>query len=88
MDLAHTGEEWIAAGEQGSTAPCHGCEEALKPLSTAEDKGTRDNEKLVLSKCLASPQKLQVGQGVLVRAPQGWRSGQWQGMAVAVLYPQ
>ncbi|XP_032910148.1 uncharacterized protein LOC116993538 isoform X2 [Catharus ustulatus] len=46
---ASTGDEWIAAGEQGSTAPCHGCAGASNPLSAAEDKDTRDDEELVLS---------------------------------------
>lgn len=85
---ASTGDEEIAAEEQGSTAPWHGCAGASNSLSTTEDKDTRDNEELVLSQCLASLQSLQPGQGVLVGAPQGWGSGQCQGMAVALLCPQ
>lgn len=68
---ASTGDERIAAEEQGSTAPCHGHAEASNSLSTAGDKDTRDNEELVLSQCLVSPQSLQPGQQVLVGAPQG-----------------
>lgn len=54
-------------GMQGLPALC---------LSSAEDKDTRDDEELVLSQCLGSLQSLQLGQGVLVGAPQGWGSGQ------------
>lgn len=71
LGAASTGDEWIAAGEQGSTAPCHGRAGASNSLSTAEDKDTGDDEELVLSQCLTSPQSLQSGQGMLVGAPQG-----------------
>lgn len=83
---ASTGDEWIAAGEQGSAAPCHGCAGASNSLSAVEDKDTRDDEELVLSQGLA--RALWLGQGVLVEALQGWRSCQCQGTAVAVLCPQ
>ncbi|KAF4795996.1 Fibronectin type III domain-containing protein 4 [Turdus rufiventris] len=63
---ASTGDEWIAAGEQGSTAPCHGCAGASNSLSAVEDKDMRDDEELVLSQGLA--RALWLGQGVLVEA--------------------
>lgn len=50
---ASTGDEWIAAGQQGSTLPCHGWAGPSNSLS-AEDKDTRGDEGLVLSQCLAA----------------------------------
>lgn len=65
---ASTAEEWIPAGEQGSTAPhrCHAG--ASRPLPAAGDKDTNAQEERVLAQCLAGLQSVQPGQGVLAGA--------------------
>lgn len=65
---ASIGDEWIPAGEQGSTVPCHGCAGPSNSLSTAEDKDTKDDEGLVLSQCLAACRECWAGGVGTVRA--------------------
>lgn len=65
---ASMAEEWIPAGERGSTAPhrCHAG--ASRPLPAAGDKDTNEQEEWVLAQCLAGRQSVQPGQGVLAGA--------------------